>query len=79
MAVKPAPDLPRLVLSQLGFRPEQAVYIGDSPVDIETAREASLSCVCVSWGFRSRQQLIDGGAELIIDSPAQLLDYLKGE
>ena len=76
LAVKPAPDLPHLVLSQLGYRPEQAVYIGDSQVDIETARRASLSCICVSWGFRSREQLIAAGADLIADDPDQLLALL---
>ena len=76
LAVKPAPDLPYLVLTQLGYSPEQAVYIGDSQVDIETARRASLFCICVSWGFRSREQLLAAGADLIADDPGQLLALL---
>ena len=76
LAVKPAPDLPYLVLTQLGYSPEQAVYIGDSQVDIETARRASLFCICVSWGFRSREQLIAAGADLIADDPGELLALL---
>ncbi len=76
---KPAPDSVFEALRQLGAEAAGAVYIGDSEVDITTAANAGLPCVCVSWGFRSRQQLIDGGASLILDSPAALLDYLKGE
>lgn len=79
LARKPAPDLPRLVLGELGFRPEQACYIGDSPVDIETAVNAGTDCICVSWGFRSRQELIRAGAARIADSPAALADLLVAE
>ena len=79
LARKPAPDLPRLVLEELGFRPEQACYIGDSPVDIETAVNAGTDCVCVSWGFRSRRELIRAGAVRIADSPAALAALLVAE
>ena len=79
LARKPAPDLPHLVLRELGFGPEQACYIGDSPVDIETAQNAGMDCICVSWGFRSRQELERAGARRIADSPAELTALLTGE
>ena len=76
LARKPAPDLTRLVLRELGFSAEQACYIGDSPVDIETARNAGLDCVCVSWGFRGRDELVRAGARRIADSPQELAALL---
>lgn len=79
LARKPAPDLPRLVLRELGFSADQACYIGDSPVDVETARNAGLDCVCVSWGFRSRDELIRAGARRIAASPAELAALWEAE
>ena len=76
-ARKPAPDLPRLVLRELGFSPEQACYIGDSQVDIATARSAGLACVSVCWGFRRKEQLLAAGAELIAEDPPALLALLE--
>ena len=74
---KPSPELPRLILAELDFQPAQAVYIGDSPVDIATAAAAGLDCICVSWGFCSREQLSARGARRIADSPQQLLRLLE--
>ena len=75
-ARKPAPDLPRLVLRELGFSPEQACYIGDSQVDIATARNAGLPCLSVGWGFRPAQVLLDAGAEEIIPDVGTLVERL---
>lgn len=76
LARKPAPDLPLLVLRELGCTPEQALYIGDSQVDVATAAAAGLACVSVSWGFRSREQLLAAGARQVADTPRQLLALL---
>ena len=79
LARKPAPDLPRLVLDSLGVSPDQACYIGDSPVDIETAVNAGADCLCVSWGFRSREELERAGAGRIADSPGELAALLEAK
>ena len=55
-----------------------AVYIGDSDVDIQTARNAGLPCISVSWGFRSRDFLAQHGAQCIADTPAELQALLTG-
>lgn len=65
---KPYPDAVDAVLAHLGIERQGAVYIGDSEVDVETARNAKLSCVAVSWGFRDRQVLLDAGAACICDT-----------
>jgi phosphoglycolate phosphatase len=73
---KPAPDSVIEALHRLGSKPEEAVYIGDSDVDLQTARNSGLSCVSVLWGFRSRQFLLEHGATTFISSPSQLLEVL---
>ena len=73
---KPAPDTVLLALDKLGCSREDAVYIGDSEVDIQTARNAGMDCISVSWGFRDREVLEQNGAGLIFDAPGQLLHFL---
>ena len=70
---KPAPDTVFAALRQLGVGKEQAVYVGDSDVDIQTARNAGLPCISVLWGFRDRDFLIQNGAETLISTPSELL------
>lgn len=73
---KPAPDTLLAAMRQLGAAPDATVYIGDSEVDIETARNAGVPCISVSWGFRDRDVLLAHGAECIVDTCAQLLPLL---
>ena len=70
---KPAPDTVIAALKVLGVGKEQAVYVGDSDVDIQTARNAGLPCISVLWGFRSRDFLQQNGAETFISTPSELL------
>lgn len=72
---KPAPDTVEEALRQLGVGKEGAVYVGDSDVDVATARNSGLPCISVLWGFRDKDFLIEYGAETFISSPAELLDY----
>lgn len=74
---KPNPDALIAVMQQFGASPAETLYVGDSEVDIETARRAGLRCLSVTWGFRSEEQLIAAGAETLIHSPLEILDYLK--
>ena len=74
---KPAPDMVQAVLSRLGAEPGQALYVGDSEVDVDTARNAGLAMIGVSWGFRGRAALESAGAPAVADTPAQLLELLR--
>lgn len=76
---KPAPDMVDAALAALGADKARAVYIGDSEVDVETAKNAGLACICVSWGFRDASQLRAAGAETIVSSAAALEALLLGE
>ena len=77
-AVKPAPDMCLKVFKELGMGPEKAVYIGDSDTDIQTARNAGLDEILVSWGFRGREFLTEHGAKNICDTPDEVYDVIKG-
>jgi len=70
---KPAPDTVNEALRQLGISSRGAVYIGDSDVDIMTARNCGIPCISVLWGFRDREFLMEHGAETFISSPKELL------
>ena len=70
---KPAPDTVLEALRQLGVGREGAVYIGDSDVDIATARNCGMPCISVLWGFRSREFLLRHGATTLVESPLEIL------
>lgn len=72
---KPAPDTVFEALRQLGTEPQGAVYVGDSDVDILTARNSQLPCLSVLWGFRDQAFLQVHGATTFIAHPAELLNF----
>lgn len=74
---KPAPDMVYHALDKLGVSRDEAVYVGDSEVDVETARNAGIPCISVAWGFRSEELLIKSGADIIIRAPHELPDAVK--
>lgn len=77
---KPAPDGVLLALKNLGVSKDEAVYVGDSEVDLKTAENSGLKCVAVTWGFRDRDFLIECGAKNVIDATCELLPLIqKGE
>ena len=73
---KPAPDMVEQALSELGSSKEEAVYIGDTEVDIETARNSGLPCISVLWGFREKEFLIENGASVFAETPEELINAL---
>ena len=70
---KPAPDTVFAALKELGVGKEDAVYVGDSDVDIQTARNSGLPCISVLWGFRDKEFLIKNGGETFVSKPSELL------
>ena len=74
---KPAPDLVFRALETLGVDAADAIYVGDSEVDVATARNAGLPLAAVSWGFRGRRALAEAGAAVIVDAAAELLEVLR--
>lgn len=70
---KPAPDTVIEALKQLGVTAERAVYIGDSDVDIMTAKNCNLPCISVLWGFRDKNFLIEHGGTTFVHHPKEIL------
>lgn len=76
---KPAPDMVDEAIRQLSLlhgrevQKSECVYVGDSEVDLQTASNAALPCIAVSWGFRDKDWLVACGATTIIDRPEELL------
>ncbi len=70
---KPDPTGTLKALTALGSEKARTVYIGDSNVDVFTAKNAGLFSLSCSWGFRDRGELIEAGADMVIDSPEELL------
>ena len=74
---KPAPDSVLEAMRRMGVGREETVYVGDSDVDVLTARNAGVACCAVSWGFRSEESLREAGAEHIAATPQALLEALR--
>ena len=70
---KPAPDMVLRALEALGADKDTAVYVGDSEVDVQTARNAGLPLIAVSWGFRGRRALAETGAAIIVDTAEEIV------
>lgn len=74
---KPQKEAVDRLIAMLGADPAACLYLGDSQVDVETARNAGLTMVTVTWGFRDRETLSSCGAENLIDAPGELLTFLE--
>lgn len=77
--IKPAPDMVYQALKELKTSKEEALFIGDSDVDIDTAKNAMMKSVGVTWGFRSKEVLLKHQATYIIEHPDELYAILKEE
>lgn len=76
LKVKPAPDSVNKILSILDIQKKDAIYIGDSDVDVQTAKNSGLNFIGVSWGFRGREFLEKNGAKNIVDNANEILDLV---
>ena len=72
---KPAPDMVFAAMKALGV--ERCIYVGDSEVDVMTAKNAGVPCLAVLWGFRDKEILVEAGAEHFCENPKDLLKLLK--
>ena len=69
---KPAPDSVFEIIKKIGAEKKDCVYVGDSEVDIETAKNAGIPCISVSWGFKGNEFLAEHGAQKIVDNAKEL-------
>ncbi len=73
---KPAPDTVFTVLKEFELNPEDAVYVGDSDVDIMTAKNSQMPCISVTWGFRDEDFLLKNGATILINTPSEIYSHI---
>lgn len=74
---KPDPTLTLIAMEELGVKPRECVFLGDSGMDVLTAVNSGALPVGELWGFRGREELLENGAKYIIESPLELLDIIK--
>lgn len=73
---KPAPDMLYKALDQLGLKKDEAVFIGDSDVDVATGLNSSMDMITVLWGFRDKEELMEAGAKVFIEKPEELFKWM---
>lgn len=73
---KPNPANALKICDNMGVRPEEIIYLGDTGIDMETAKRAGFYAVGVLWGFRGKDELISNGADILITAPDELLKLL---
>lgn len=74
--LKPDPQIDLEIIEAAGVEPSETLHIGDSGVDMQTAHAAGVRAVGVTWGFRSREELAESGADVIVDHPEEILNLL---
>ena len=76
--VKPDRGVIKYVIDEMGVTPDECIYIGDSNVDMMTARNGEIEeIIGVSWGFRPVDELVESDAKYIIDSPDEIIDVIE--
>lgn len=73
---KPDPTSLQAVLRDMGNTREETVYVGDSDVDVQTAHNAGLFCIGVTWGFRSKEELLKEGADILVERPDEIEKWI---
>ncbi len=76
---KPDPTMALAMAQELGVRPQEVLFMGDTRVDMETATAAGMVPVGVLWGFRPKEELLAHGARYLLEQPQDILQYLQGE
>lgn len=77
IAKKPVPDGVFMICDKMNISPEDTVFIGDTNVDIRTAKASGAYSVGVLWGFRDEKELIDAGSDKIVTQPSEILEIFE--
>ena len=75
--VKPDPTNVNCTIEKMGLNKDEVLYVGDSPTDYKTAENAGVGFVGVSWGYRSKEKILEAGAEYVVDEAQDLLKYCR--
>ena len=74
---KPAPDTVIEAMRILGVTADESIYVGDSDVDINTAKNSGMPCISVAWGFRTRDEQLQAGGNIFADKPMDVFDIVE--
>lgn len=74
--LKPDPAIVRNILRQTSIDPSRAIMVGDSGIDIHTAKAAGIDSVGVAWGFRFAEELVEAGASVVVENSSKLREIL---
>lgn len=74
---KPAPDGINMICEQFGVEKDDAIFFGDSEVDVKTGENAGVYCVSVLWGYRDKEFLARNGAKLFVSNPLDIVDMIN--
>lgn len=77
--LKPNPDVVFHVLRALHTLPGECMFMGDTGIDMQTAKRSGCTAVGVTWGFRKKEELDENGADYVIDAPSELLNLLPAK
>lgn len=73
---KPERDMVDITLKKLGITKDEAIYVGDSDVDLYTAKNSGLDCISVDWGFRTKEYLLNSGADIVVSSCDEIFNIV---
>ncbi len=76
---KPDPALTLKIIDELGVKPQECVFIGDSGMDMAVAKNAGCVAIGVTWGFRTKDELLENGADYIVNEPMEILEIIENE
>lgn len=74
---KPSPDIIHKIMNYFNGTNNDTIFVGDSEVDIQTAKNSQIKCINVSWGYKDKDFLIASGANIIIDNPLELINTIQ--
>lgn len=74
---KPAPDTVLKVLNDVNLKTDDAIYVGDSDVDIMTAQNSNMPCISVTWGFRDKEFLLKNNGNIFASTPSDIIEILE--
>lgn len=77
MPRKPDPKKVLLIAEKMGVKPEEVAYFGDTSVDMDTANNAGMLPIGVTWGFRPQEELVEHGAKILLDTPMELFSKVE--
>jgi len=74
---KPNPAGALQIVDELGIAPQEIFYLGDTNTDMQTANSAGMFAAGALWGFRTAEELLENGAQTLVENPSDVLDFLK--